>query len=142
MIKNKKNGFTLIELIATIALLAILATVILLNMVGVKTTEENRNADRFKKNVEEAACAFIDMMDNNNRRNTCKRNTNGCDIYLSELISSSILNESLISEDVVDPYTNKKAGSEKNCIFVNVKWEQNGSNKQKKCEMKRGSGCQ
>ena len=136
MIKNKKNGFTLIELIATIALLAILSVVILLNMVGLKTTEDNKNIERFKKNVEESACAFIDMIDNNSRRATCK--VNGCTVYLSELMRSDI---NLIDSEEVDPYTNMKASSEKDCIYVRITWEQKGSYKEKKCVMNRGSRC-
>ena len=139
MIKNKKNGFTLVELIATITLLAILSLMILLNMVGLKTTEENRKAERFQKNVEEAACAYIDLMDNTTMRNNCKNNSNGCTVYLSTLIDNSV---ALIDSESIDPYTNKLVTDEKDCVYVRIKWLNNNGFKQKQCELQRGEGCQ
>lgn len=138
MIKNKKNGFTLVELIATIALLAILSVVILLNMVGLKTTEDNKNIKRYEKQVEEAACAYIDMIDNNSRRTNCKNNGCTITVYLRELIRSDI---ALIDPEEVDPYTNMKSESEGNCVYVDISWVQKSAYKEKVCQMKRGASC-
>ena len=137
MINNKKNGFTLIELIATISLLAIFSVVVLINLSYLKTNEDNKNAERFQKRVEEAACSYIDMIENTNMRKNCK--ISGCTIYLSDLIDTDV---ALISYDEIDPYTNMKAKDEKDCIYVSISWKQNETYKEKVCEMKRGSTCQ
>ena len=140
MRKNKKNGFTLIELIATVVLIAVLATVILVNMTGIKSNEDNSKAARFQKNIEEAACAYIDMNENTALRQRCKNNSSAaeCKIKLSTLSSNSV---ALIDPDDIDPVTNDKVGNEGNCIYVQVKWNNNGGYKQKVCEMARGASC-
>lgn len=135
MLKNKKNGFTLIELIATITLLAVLAMVILANMVGIKTNEDNRNAERFQKSVEEAACAYIDMMENVDLRQSCKNDSSNseCKITLGLLSSSNV---ALIDSEEVDPYTNMLVKDEPN-IYVQVSWINKDGYKEKKCTMYR-----
>lgn len=137
MLDNKKNGFTIIELIATITLLAVFSVVVLLNMTGLKTAEDNKNIERFNNHIEEAACSYIDMIENTSLRSSCK--SSGCNIYLSQLIASDI---ALVDSDAIDPYTNMKVESEKDCVYVQISWEQKDNYKEKKCEMKRGASCQ
>ena len=142
MAKNKKNGFTLVELIATIALIAILSVVILVNMVGIKTTEDNKNTERFENSIADAACSYIELLNKYSFRDSCKKAANGCTIYLSTLLQSDV---ALIDGNEVDPKTNKKAIDVKNCIFVEVKWVKVSSGstyKKKVCETKRGTACQ
>ena len=140
MIKNKKNGFTLIELISTIGLLAILAVVILANVVGMKSNEEARYSQRFDKSLEEAACSYVDMLEYAAYRNNWINS--GVTLYLSNLESVG-----LIAPDTLDPKTNKTIGDYinnnglKNCISVKVTWESNGSYKVKKCKVNRGASC-
>ena len=136
MKKNKKNGFTLIELIAAMALLAILSTVVLVNMVGIKHNQEEAQSVRFENDIEEAACTYIDMSTNSELRQRCKSDSsrNECKIKLDTLISDSV---ALIEPDLFDPLTNKKAIEEKDDIYVQIKWENKSGYKEKKCEMKR-----
>lgn len=136
----KSKGFTLVELIATMTLVAILATVILINMTGVKSNEDQNQADRFKKDVEEAACAYINMLDNVNIRNDCKDNgynthntniiTYDCKIKVRDLASDEI---NLIDEDEIDPSTNKKASEIDK--YVRINWVTNGEYKEQKCTL-------
>ena len=132
----KKNGFTLIELVATMALIAILATVILVNMTGIKSNEESKQSDRFKKNIEEAACAYIDMSTNALNRDACKNNPNAsqCIVYLKTLIDDEI---ALVDGESYDPITNSTAEDLKDTIYVQISWVNNNGYLEKKCEMKR-----
>lgn len=137
MLNKNNKGFTLVELIAIITLLAVLSVTILVNMVGIKGNEDNKNVDRFQKKVEEAACSYIDMIDNTQMRNNCK--DSGCSVNLSVLYQDNI---ALIDSEEIDPYTNMKVTSEGDCIYVQINWVQKGTYKEKVCEMKRGSTCQ
>ena len=115
MLNKNNKGFTLVELIAIITLLAVLSVTILVNMVGIKGNEDNKNVDRFQKKVEEAACSYIDMIDNTQMRNNCKNS--GCSVNLSVLYQDNI---ALIDSEEIDPYTNIKVASEGDCIYVQI----------------------
>ena len=130
----KKNGFTLIELIATMVLLAVLATILLVNMAGIKSNEEDAQIKRFKADVEEAACTYIDMSINSDLRESCKNNSNQskCQITLRKLIGDDV---ALVEKDELDVETNKTAEEEQDSIYVQIKWINNGGYKEKKCEM-------
>lgn len=132
----RKNGFTLIEMIATIVLLTLMSTVILVSMTGVKSNEEVASADDFKNKVEEAACSYIDMAVQTTLRNKCKNNYNEstCRVYVSTLISDAV---ALLDPETVDPTNNKKLVEEQNNVYVQIKWIDNGGYKEKKCEMVR-----
>ena len=130
----KKNGFTLIELIATLVLMSLLATVILLNMVGMKDKQDDDSATSFKRNVEEAACSYVDRQDQMIYRDN--RKENGYQLSLSTLID-----EGLIDEDYLDKSTNMYAKEERDTVYVLVHWEitkvNNVEFKEKKCDMQR-----
>lgn len=132
----KNNGFTLIELIATMALIAVLATVILVNMTGIKSNEETRQSDRFKKDIEEAACTYIDMSMNSSNRDACKNDSNSaqCKVFLKTLISDDV---ALIDGESYDPITNSTAEDLQDDIYVQISWVSNNGYLEKKCEMKR-----
>lgn len=59
--KKKKNGFTLIELITTIALLAIIGTVIAVNIVGVTRKQQEKEKARIESIIKSAAEAYFDL---------------------------------------------------------------------------------
>ena len=48
----KRNGFTFVELIVIIGLLAILAIIIGTNMVGLQGEQQDKNYESFKKKLE------------------------------------------------------------------------------------------
>ena len=131
----KKNGYTLIELIVTIGLIATAATVILLNVVGMKSNQDEDNSKRFKKAIEDAACSYIDMSDKIDQRNKCKNNNDdNCKIPLSTLLDDKY---ALVDIDLKDPETNCTAEKEKDRIYVKVEFV--GSPKEKKCTFVRTS---
>ena len=57
---KKNKGFTLVELIVTIALLGILGTVIAINMVGLNKNQEEKENTRMSSIVQAAAEAYIE----------------------------------------------------------------------------------
>ncbi len=57
------RGFTLIELIITIALLSMLFSLIATNMVGLQSRQLQANYNNYKAEIESAACLFMDSRD-------------------------------------------------------------------------------
>ena len=134
----KKNGYTLIELIVTIGLIATAATVILLNVVGMKSNQDEDNSKRFKKAIEDAACSYIDMSETEimELRNHCKSSSdNRCNIPLSKLLDDKY---ALVDIDLKDPETNCTAEKEKDKIYVKIDFG-SGTIKEKKCTFVRTS---
>ena len=137
----KRNGFTFVELIVIIGLLAILAIIIGTNMVGLQGKQQDKNYESFKKKLESATCLYIEKSSPesykgaetwNTFRSKC-RSVNGCDVKLEWLIS-----EGLIGEDLADPSIedNKNTEAKENAVInmknktVHVSYD-NGT---KKCE--------
>ncbi len=137
----KKNGFTFVELIVIIGLLALLAIIIGTNMVGLQGKQQDKNYEAFKKKLESAACLYIEKSNPesykgtgtwNNFRSTC-RSTSGCNVNLGWLIE-----EGLISEDLANPsIEDDKKTEEKENAVVNMKNKTvhvSYNNGTKKCE--------
>jgi len=147
----KKNGFTLIEMIAAVVLIALVGTVILVNMTGIKSDEEQKSLTRYEKSIEEAACTYVDMSVNSTLREACKSNSDQdiCKIYLRVLIGGepeygSFTNEekearkfALIDPNYKNPDNDKTAEEEKDSIYVWVHWTIDGSTKVKECTINR-----
>ena len=136
----KKNGYTLIELIVTIGLIATAATVILVNVVGMKDTQVEANSEKYINAIEDAACAYIDMSNETimQLRKDCKGNEKSqtwkranCNIPLSVLISDDY---ALLDPDLKNPDTNCTAEQEKDRIEVYISFGE-GEIKEKKCEL-------
>lgn len=139
----KRNGFTFVELIVIIGLLAILAIIIGTNMVGLQGKQQDKNYESFKKKLESAACLYIEKSNPesykgtetwNTFRSKC-RSVNGCDVRLEWLI-----NEGLIAEDLADPsIEDDKKTEEKENAVINIKNKTvhvSYDNGTKKCEYK------
>ena len=93
-----KKGFTLVEIIITIGLIAIIGTVIVTNMSGTLNAQKEERYENFKKVLEDAACTYIDLNKNSSLKNTCKL-SGSCTVLVSAL-----LNEGLIEDgDLHDP---------------------------------------
>ena len=56
----QRNGFTLIELIITVGLLALLGTLIAANMVGIQSRQLAANYESYKEQLQGAACVYIE----------------------------------------------------------------------------------
>ncbi|MCI8394555.1 MAG: type II secretion system protein [Bacilli bacterium] len=105
---TNKNGFTLIELIATIGLMVLMGIVITNNLSSLFSQQEDDEIESFQEVLESAACTYIDLSDPQikQKKATCK--TNGCSVTASILITNGLLDE-----DLINPLTGKKiTGSE------------------------------
>lgn len=96
----KKNGFTLIELIATIGLMVLMGILIVSNMSAVFSKREDENWNEFKNELEEAACLYIDLSnpESKTKKEQCKSST--CYVNTFTLIQNGLLDE-----DVKNPNT-------------------------------------
>ena len=61
--KQKKNGFTLVELLITIGLLSLLGVLIANNMVSIQSKQLQSNYENYKKQIADAACLYIESKD-------------------------------------------------------------------------------
>lgn len=92
-----KKGFTLVELMATIGLLAIMSLVIGVNITSIlKSTKQNE--EKFnKEQIEKAACVYYSSEGLNQELN---QNPSGSkDITVEKLIKSGLLDETYQNEN-------------------------------------------
>lgn len=128
----KKNGYTLVELIITMALLALASTVIIVNMQGVESKQNKSLKERRIAEIEQAACSAIDSLQaetiTGQNRDNCL--VNGCKIKLSKLVSEGIIDEDLEFDD-----DGTKIVDIKELYSVGIKWDTTSDGyKEKKCE--------
>jgi len=108
-----KNGFTLVELLSTITIMALIATIGSINMVKIFDNEENIAKNNKENIITEAACVYIELSSNKELKETCL--TTGCDITTETLITSGLLKE----EDVDNPKVINiyQENNEKKCVI-------------------------
>lgn len=128
----KKNGYTLVELIITMALLALASTVIIVNMQGVESKQNKSLKERRIAEIEKAACSAIDSLQaeiiTGQNRDNCL--ADGCKIKLSKLVS-----EGIIDEDLEFDSDGTKIVDIKDLYLVSIKWDTTSDGyKEKKCE--------
>lgn len=137
------RGFTLIELIITIALLSMLFSLIATNMVGLQSRQLQANYDNYKLEIESAACLFMDSKDaamNNviatNVSFTAYANKGSGEANKAECIkieacyikTKTLLDNGYLNKDLKDPSTGSKVtnneivrvsytNGEKNCAY-------------------------
>ena len=111
-----KKGFTMVELLVVIALIAIMAVLLTINMTGVLSEQRGMSFKTLKGEMESAACAYIDKQKNIDLRNQYKHNPAGGTITLNTLITSG-----LIDGEVIDPRNNKTLEEEGN-VTITIKW--------------------
>ena len=114
---ENKNGFTLIEIIVTIGIMAVIGLVISTNMIGLFSSEEDKEYEAFIKRIEEAACTYVETNWDSNKRSSCK--SSNCTVTINELIQSG-----LVEENLKDPNT-KELVSNSTKYNVSVSWEDN-----------------
>ena len=87
---NKKKGFTIIELLAVLVIMASAGIVISMNMQGLESQDNNENKRESIRRIEEAACSYVDKigfdLDGNGKDRDYCMELNDCDITLAELI--------------------------------------------------------
>lgn len=127
-----KKGYTLVELIITIALLSLAATVIVINIQREESRQNNSINAQAIKEIENAACAAIDSLNafelTGYSRDYCK--TNGCTVPLKKIIS-----EGLIDEDKKFDDEGTKIIDIKENYAINIKWTKNGIYYEKTCKI-------
>lgn len=111
--KNNK-GFTLIEVIATIGIMILVGLVIVNNMSGILSKNQDEEYKNFKKEIEESACMYVEV-----KKTDCITNR-GCEVSIKELIENGY-----IADNLKDPSTNKKVIENENKYKVNVSWIDN-----------------
>ena len=101
-----KKGFTLIEIIITIGLIAIIGTVIVSNLSVSYTKQQEKQYENFKDTLEKAACTFIDLNMNANLKKTCQSNGN-CTVTVQNLLKEGLIED----EDLTNPKTQSRISS-------------------------------
>lgn len=108
IIMKDNKGFTLIELIVTIGILAMLSLVVGMSITNMIEKQNERNYNEFVKEVEDAACVYAEKLDR------CKSLTN-CSITFEELLAEGLIDKDLINLDV-----DKNPEKYKDLINLNV----------------------
>ncbi len=111
----KKNGFTLIELIAAITIMIIISVIVTVNLSKISKNNETKRYNEFKQQVADAACIYIDLGRNRTFKESCYSN---CTVNVSTLVS-----EGLISSDLINPKTEEAVDQS---LTVSVSWNNEG----------------
>lgn len=130
-----KNGFTIVELLAVLVIMASAGIVISMNMQGLESRDNNDNKIENIRRIEEAACSYVDKIDfdldgNGKDRDYCM-DTNECNITLAELIRQGYIDEDLYYDDEGHYYRDFKDD-----IIIEVRWIDTDKYKVKKCSCK------
>lgn len=108
------KGFTLIEILIVITILAVVGVVITVNLAGTFESTNQKKCDEFVRKIEDAACAYSSLHKKNITCNRAKCNP----IPLSTLIS-----EGFIDDDEKDACTTNDIDSTKT---VTITWNSDG----------------
>lgn len=163
------KGFTLVELLVVIGILAIAATTIVVNIVGMQGTTENTEAKRFESKVTTAGCLYVDRgqvaadLGSSDKlslytsggalittRDDCRSKNGDCYVTLERLLVEGLLDENLIDYDAgkrkITTDTGELTNEEKSeNIKVRIKWVDKSYNsktyKEKVCEFCRNNVC-
>jgi prepilin-type N-terminal cleavage/methylation domain-containing protein len=124
-----KKAFTLIEMIAAIIIMGIIATTVAVSFKNVMKHNENKRYNEFKRELEQAACVFIDLNVNKTFKDTCY-SSGLCNITVEQLIK-----DGLISEKLKNPRTDSPVDKS---TVIEVKWETKASTgaKEKVCTLR------
>ncbi len=90
---EKNNGFTLVELLVTIALIATLSVVVGLSVNNLLASQDHKDYDAFKKDVEDAACVFVQS--DSRTSETCPAGGSSCHIMFSDLIKYGLIRKTM-----------------------------------------------
>lgn len=118
-----QKGFTLIELIATIALMVLMGILITNNLNSLFSNREEEDVADFKELLENAACTYIELSDPQIKAKKAVCKSSGCTVTTGVLITNSLLDEEL-----KNPYTGEKItglevikisypNKEKTCVY-------------------------
>ena len=112
-----KKGFTLVELMAAIIIMAILTIVVTVNLSKTQEKSENKRIAQFKQQVEDAACTYIDLTINRSVRD----NPSICPSVSRCIVTYDLLvSDGLLSADLTNPASGNKAIDDN--ISVKITW--------------------
>lgn len=135
MMKLNYKGFTLVELLAVIAIMGMLAVIMVPTISGVIEENKENSKKNLENSIKSSARAYISdnryeiSLDNNScDTNNTKRNitsigtgTNLREITNSEISVSILVNEGYLksnSDEIINPKTNEPIKKEKSYIVV------------------------
>lgn len=105
---KNKNGFTLTEILVTIAMLAVLGTIIIYSTVGVTNSSKENQYNRMVENIKNSAKTYVSLYPDDFG-----------DLFSSKAFSYISLNQlisaGLLDEDTVNPYTKDKINPNQEC---------------------------
>ncbi len=103
-----KKGFTLIEIIVTIGLIAIFGYVLVSNISSVFNNEQDKQYEQFVERLETAACTYIDLDVAASKKATCK-STGSCTVMIHSILTQGLITD----EDLVNPNTKERISTSK-----------------------------
>ena len=106
----KNKGFTLVELIITIGLIAIVSVTIGVSLSGMLGRQDDRKVEEYETDIEEAACIYAEINDI----------TSSTTVDINTLISEGLLNR-----DLNNPIDNKPV-TEYGDDEVSINWDADG----------------
>ena len=112
----KKIGFTLIEILGVIVLLAAVSVTVGVNMSGMAERQKEKEIKEYKETLENAACVYAE--------------TNNI-LTDSEVTIKTLIDEGLVNKNLKNPETNEPVSKYENNIVL-IKWDI----KEKKCSLK------
>lgn len=108
-----KQGFTLIEILAVITIMGVIATFASVNFINYYKDIEESNTKNANSIIETAACIYIELEKNSKLKEQCLNY--GCTIPSSTLIKEGLILENDVdNEKVINIY---KENSEKKCVI-------------------------
>ncbi len=90
----KNNGFTLVELIITITLIAIISVSIGVSISGMLSREKESQAEEYAKTIADAACVYAEL--------------NDITYTTDEVTIQDLLDAGLITKDLTNPLSDKE----------------------------------
>ena len=109
-----KKAFTLIELVAAVIIITIITVTVTISMKNAYRKSEDTKYAEFKREVEQAACTYIDLTENRDFKSSCF-SSGVCNVTVKKLVSSG-----LIAEDLINPSTDEKINQN---LVVRVSWD-------------------
>lgn len=104
-----KKGFTLIELIVTMGLISLVGIVIVGNMTGLFSKEQDKQYEQFKETLENAACTYLDLNIGKSLLTTCQNN-GSVEVPISLILGQGLIEES----NLINPKNKAQIESTKN----------------------------
>lgn len=112
----KKNGFSLIELLAVILILGIISSIGVVEYIKIGNDEKKKEFDNLKEIIEENAKLLVNENDELYKgieSKTIRENSDICKFSYKELVKNN-----LMDEGTINPLTNKNMSEEDYYIIV------------------------